>query len=260
MLDLDGTLLNGSKEVSPRNLEAVLQCVRQGIPVIVATARPPRSVADMLPEPLQQLDAMIYYNGALVISSKHGTRSHYPIEAGLLAEFIDDLTSTDGDPFISVEIEDRWYSIRELDYNKLMHITTGPQTLRLEDIRTLSVSKLLVSNIDELRVRRLTEQFGSRANIVVTDAGQLIQIMGKDVSKESAVARLCAEWGIPLQEVMTFGDDYNDIGLFRTCGYPVAMGNAIDELKRMAYTVTETNDQDGVAAVLERVLTARAAR
>lgn len=53
---------------------------------------------------------------------------------------------------------------------------------------------------------------------------------------------------------MVFGDDVNDIGMFRLCGHAVAMGNAIDELKAIADEIADTNDCDGVAKVLERML------
>ncbi|WP_083413001.1 HAD family hydrolase [Bacillus massilinigeriensis] len=53
---------------------------------------------------------------------------------------------------------------------------------------------------------------------------------------------------------MVFGDDYNDLGLFDMCGYPIAMGNAVEELKNKAMITTETNDEDGVAVVLENYL------
>lgn len=76
--------------------------------------------------------------------------------------------------------------------------------------------------------------------------------MSKHASKEAAVARLCKEAGIDLRNVIAFGDDYNDLGLLQLCGYSVAMGNAVEELKRQADFVTETNDGDGVAIVLEQ--------
>jgi hydroxymethylpyrimidine pyrophosphatase-like HAD family hydrolase len=53
---------------------------------------------------------------------------------------------------------------------------------------------------------------------------------------------------------MCFGDDYNDLELFRAAGHSVAMGNAVDDLKEIASEVTLTNDEDGVAVVLERIL------
>ncbi|PQP85630.1 hypothetical protein CPT76_35110 [Paenibacillus sp. AR247] len=53
---------------------------------------------------------------------------------------------------------------------------------------------------------------------------------------------------------MVFGDDYNDLGLFQMCGFPIAMGNAIIELKDRAAHVTDSNDNDGVAIALERMV------
>ncbi len=78
--------------------------------------------------------------------------------------------------------------------------------------------------------------------------------MSKRASKELGVMKLLAGLGITNEEVIVFGDDYNDIGLFNTCGWSVAMGNAIKELKDIASNITETNDNDGVAIELDRIL------
>lgn len=92
-------------------------------------------------------------------------------------------------------------------------------------------------------------------NIVCTDAGTLIQIMAKGVSKGRAIRDLCMQKNIPMSSVMAFGDDWNDLELFQACGFPIAMGNAIPELKDIAYFVTGTNDEEGgVARVLERLV------
>lgn len=77
--------------------------------------------------------------------------------------------------------------------------------------------------------------------------------MAKDVSKENAVSDLCVRLNISLSNVMVFGDDWNDLGLFNACGFPIAMENAIPELKEVAYFVTKTNNEDGVAQVIERL-------
>ena len=66
------------------------------------------------------------------------------------------------------------------------------------------------------------------------------------------ILRLCWTFYVPIKVNLAFGDDFNDVGLFQLCGWPVAMGNAIDELKAIAKEVTESNDNDGVAMILER--------
>ncbi|WP_232696197.1 HAD family hydrolase [Brevibacillus daliensis] len=250
-LDLDGTFLDSNKKVSSRNLRAVLNCHKQGVPIVVATARPPRAVKDILPKQLQEIGIMIYYNGALVISEKMKIREHYPIESTITTELIDYLMTSESDPNLSVEVEDNWFSNKELDYTELMKVKTNPHILALEELRQLSASKVLLSNFKG--TDKLLERFGQRVNIIVTDTGELIQIASKEVSKENAVSKICERLGIPVDNVMVFGDDYNDLGLFKLCGYPIAMGNAVQELKQIAYEVTESNDNDGVAVVLERI-------
>jgi hypothetical protein len=78
--------------------------------------------------------------------------------------------------------------------------------------------------------------------------------MSSQVGKEIAVSAIAKNLGITMNEVMCFGDDFNDLELFKAVGYSVAMGNAEDDLKKTATETTLTNDEDGVAAVLERIL------
>jgi hydroxymethylpyrimidine pyrophosphatase-like HAD family hydrolase len=68
------------------------------------------------------------------------------------------------------------------------------------------------------------------------------------------MSKLLDAYSIQFKRVITFGDDHNDVGLFNTCGRSVAMGNAVKELKDIASEVADSNDADGVAVVLERIL------
>jgi hydroxymethylpyrimidine pyrophosphatase-like HAD family hydrolase len=109
--------------------------------------------------------------------------------------------------------------------------------------------KILVSHLHS--IQSFIENFGDQANIINTDSNQFTQIMRLNVSKENAISILSDKLGISLKKIMVFGDDFNDLGLFKICGYPVAMGNAIRELKDLAMEVTDTNDHDGVSKALE---------
>ncbi|RIK43550.1 MAG: Cof-type HAD-IIB family hydrolase, partial [Chloroflexi bacterium] len=73
-------------------------------------------------------------------------------------------------------------------------------------------------------------------------------------NKAAALAVLMADWGVPLAQVVAFGDDTNDIEMLQECGLGVAVANAADEVKQVADEITATNDEDGVAIVLERLL------
>jgi hydroxymethylpyrimidine pyrophosphatase-like HAD family hydrolase len=90
--------------------------------------------------------------------------------------------------------------------------------------------------------------------IIITDNGALGQILNKDVSKAGGVKALAEVLGIGLDEVISFGDDYNDIEMIRECGIGVAMGNAPQDIKDAADIITASNDEDGVAIILEKLL------
>jgi len=92
VLDLDGTLLNSNKEVSNRNLKAIVEIHKLGIPIIIATARPPRAIKDFLPNELQEIAIFAYYNGALIVNQQLQIDEHYSIDSNISKQIIEYLT------------------------------------------------------------------------------------------------------------------------------------------------------------------------
>ncbi|QWU14837.1 Cof subfamily of IIB subfamily of haloacid dehalogenase superfamily/HAD-superfamily hydrolase, subfamily IIB [Paenibacillus sophorae] len=252
ILDLDGTLLNSEKKVTDRNLKAILACHQSGMQIIFATARPPRAVKQMLPQKLQDIGSFVFYNGAMVSCVQTNVNAHYSIPSSLSRELLDYCVDSHPDIVIGVEVQDEWFSLREVDDSVVKHVRGRPVLKTMEELRQYDATKILISGLPDYKF--LFERFGSSLNIILTDNGTLVQIMSKDASKEQAVRFLCEKFGISLEKVMAFGDDYNDIGLSEICGYSVAMGNAVAPLKAMAQEVTVSNDEDGVALVLEQYL------
>lgn len=252
VLDLDGTLLNSKKEVSERSIKVILEANNKGIVIIFATARPPRSVKDFLPQKLQAIAAAVYYNGALVKDDTMAYRKHYPIESAIADEIIEYVATYHPEAYLSIESEDIWYSHQILDYKDAMNTVINPIIVPLNELKKIQASKILIT--DYPYYEQLQKQFGHKVNMVCTDAGTLIQIMAKGVSKDRAITDLCMQKNIPMSSVMAFGDDWNDLELFQACGFPIAMGNAIPKLKDVAYFITDTNDEEGVAQVLERLI------
>ncbi|GBF75805.1 hypothetical protein PA598K_04237 [Paenibacillus sp. 598K] len=250
ILDLDGTLLNSSKQVSRRAEDAILSCARSGMRIVFATARPPRTVARLLPASLREAGAFVYYNGAQIHCPHTDFAHHEAINPELVAALIDHCLAVDPDADLGLEVLDVWYALREVEEHVRMNVTGGPIVQSLEELKRHAATKVLVSGYAS--VEALLAAFGERLSIVVTDQGTLVQIASAQVSKEAGVRMLCKRYGIAMADTLVFGDDYNDLGLFRVCGWPVAMGNAVPELKQAAREVTATNDEDGVALVLER--------
>lgn len=249
VIDLDGTLLRSDKKISGRSLKAVEYLIKNQIPVIIATARPPRTVKYLLPEEIYSSAILIYYNGAMIVSEQLGINLHFAIDSVVSSDILDYLMKNEEDHWLSIEVEDKWYSYKDLNYHSIMKVKSNPITITLDELREMHPTKILLSNINSLD--SLNRIFGNRTNIIHTDSKQLTQIMKKNISKEYAVNVISDKLGIPLDSIVVFGDDLNDLGLFMLCGYPVAMGNAVEELKDLAKEITETNDNDGVAKVLE---------
>lgn len=255
VLDLDGTLLNTRREVSPRNLHAILDCHKNGIQIIIATARPSRSVRMLLPEALLQLGCMIYYNGAHTVDSLYQMEDHMLIDHETVTDLYDAITARSGELLVCFEVQDTMFSDRSLasehfDILGMPSDAPVPTILSREEISRLCPSKLLFPNVQNIYTE-LNSSFSHRVKLILTDGSRLVQIMNSSVSKAGALGQVLSRRGLHPDQVMVFGDDYNDLELFDLCGYPVAMGNAINELKIKAARITETNDDDGVAVVLE---------
>lgn len=251
VLDLDGTFLRSDKQVSNRNRDAVLSCHRAGINIIFATARPPRTVARLLPEPLREIASFVYYNGAHSVCKRSNVELHESLPSLLGAEIMDFCLERCPEAELSMEIRDEWFSLREVDYSSAMGVDARPVVRSVSELRIQEATKILLTGVTDLEA--LLDRFGKHVNIIATDNGELIQIMSLSASKEQAVAKLCDHYQVESESVIVFGDDHNDKGLFATFGYSVAMGNAIEELKSMCDEIAESNDEDGVAKVLERL-------
>ncbi|OGX68380.1 MAG: hypothetical protein A2189_05945, partial [Paenibacillus sp. RIFOXYA1_FULL_44_5] len=232
VLDLDGTLLNTRKEVSVRSRNAVIQCHQLGMKIIIATARPPRSVRRFVPEMILDRCTVIAYNGALIRDENAAVIEHIGIPTEISAEIIDFCTLEEPDCNISIEVMDHWYANQDINDSSLFNTQHKPEVLAAHQLIELEPTKILITEL--AAIAELQESFQEKVNIVVTDHGKLVQIMHKNVSKAQALLHISRDYGFDVKDCIVFGDDYNDIDLFNICGYSVAMGNAIDELKEIA--------------------------
>ncbi|MFC3770111.1 Cof-type HAD-IIB family hydrolase [Paenibacillus sp. GCM10012303] len=254
VLDLDGTLLDSSKSISPRNYRAVKQCFEAGIHIIVATARPPR-VAKHFIKDLPFAEYLVFYNGALVTNESKQVQRHICIPTEISQQIIKLIELSEPHSTIYYEVNDSWYTCTPIPDSESAKFDarsgeSRPEVVDSNFICSLSPTKILVVGYSSWN--ELARQFGNQVNVIATDEGVLVQIMHKSASKEDAVQWVLNEIGMSPDHVMVFGDDFNDLGLFHKCGFPIAMGNGITELKNCAKYVTESNDNDGVAAALEK--------
>lgn len=261
--DLDGTLLNGQKQVSERNLQAIKNAAAQGILFVPSTGRIFPSIPDRIRE-LPFLRYCITVNGSGVYDREKDQmifQAEIPEEAA--QEVFAFIRSYDtmydcyqhGQGYVSeyyYEQIDK-YCLPEL--RALVRATRKP----VPDLEAFlqgrgSLQKLQMFFLDSEKrkkaLRELPEKFPGMA--VTSSVDNNIEINIGEANKGNALRVLCKHLGIDVAETLVFGDGTNDMTMIKTAGIGVAMGNAVPELKAAADYVTETNEEDGVAVFLER--------
>ena len=253
-LDLDGTLLQSDGTMSPRTLAAVQQCVKVGIKPVIATARPPRSVRRLLPPDFPAapwacyIGAEIYDCGERIIQNDLSPEMARAIVCAI-SELAPKAT-------ISLEIDDQLFCSRPLKGPWLHQVVPDLFAMIDRPVATIIFDFTQEAELDAFRHRLPCAC--QLVPFLIEGDGWLANILAPGVSKALALEELVARWGLTMEEVIAFGDDQIDIEMLVKCGTGVAMGNASPEVRAIADIVTGTNDEDGVAQVLEQ-LVARAA-
>ena len=252
--DLDGTLLRSDGGVSARTRAAFAAVRAAGLEVVLASARPPHWL-DEIAADVGAGDVAICCNGAVVRDLREGrTLHHFALPSAIGEHVVRALRAVAPGVAFACEREDT--AIREPAYNPLWPTPDlQPRTDALVFVQT-PVSKLVVQHPtihqDEL-VDLTVEACGDDAT--VTFSGErLVEVSALGVTKGFALQRLCEELGVDATEVVAFGDMPNDVEMLAWAGHGVAVGNAHPAALSASDAVTASNDADGVAAVLERLL------
>lgn len=257
--DIDGTILNTSSRLSPATENALRGAMDAGIKVIIATGR-------MYPSAMKALGHLkidapcVFYNGAVLRNPTTGET--------LWARFMDRRCVSrvldfyhKNKWYIQIYSNDRLYVADRDDdrcrfYEKLSGIEAipvGDGIWRFE----ARAEKLLGISLDELVFHemhsRTVSRFGSEI-YVATSWGRFVEMAHRSVNKARGVERAAASLGIGREDVMAFGDGNNDKEMIEWAGCGVAMANAPDVVRAAADEVTLSNEEDGVAAVINRIL------
>ena len=118
--------------------------------------------------------------------------------------------------------------------------------------KTVDKIILEVSSLEEMETYR---HFLSEDQYLLLSENRIAMIMNRKATKANGIRLLAQRHGISLEDIVAFGDDYNDIDMLKTCGVGVAMANALEAVKESADAVCSSNDEDGVAHWLANALT-----
>lgn len=256
-LDLDGTLTNHDKVVTPRTRQALLQAESKGAIIILASGRPTYGivpVAECL-ELEKRGGYILSYNGGNIVNAKTGEK--------LFSQFLPDavipilykyakeknhallgyagneiITEMPDDPYVKEESRINKMNIRKVD-NLLDALEPHPTKLLMTGDPT-----------DMIKAEEeLVEILGEKMDIF-RSAPFFLELVPKGIDKAQSLLRLLSKINLTPADLMAFGDGYNDLSMLKLAGVGVAMANAAPEVRADADYVTLSNEEDGVAEAL----------
>lgn len=274
-IDIDGTLLNSLFQIPEANLEMLRQAHAAGIEVVLVTGRR-HTFALPIAELLGFEVALISSNGAVTRSSS-GELFHRDLlplaTARLLVEHMREFR---GNTVLTFDKETKGALVLE----RLDELGRSIQRWLEKNMEYIEfvvpIEKALVTDPVQAMfcgaIERMHEalgalaaaEFAGRMTVLRTEYPlrdlSIVDVLNQGCSKGHALERWAGHRGIPREQVMAIGDNYNDIEMLAFAGVPVIMGNASEELRGRGWMVTQTHDEAGVACALAQVLGGRKAQ
>lgn len=271
-MDMDGTLLNSRKVISPRTKESLLEAERAGMMLILASGRPTTGLMDFARElKMEEYHGLLVaYNGSKVVDCSDGKElfnQAMTVEEGKavlehmkkfdqVRPIIDhgeymyvnnvyhQMIQLDGKEFNVMEYESRSNKFKLCEKEDLAAFADFP----LNKILTTADPEYLQAHYKEMM-----EPFKDTLSCMFTGRFYF-EFTAKGIDKAKALDSVLTPMGYKREEMIAFGDGHNDASMLSYAGYSVAMANGVEELKAQADEVTASLDEDGIALVVERLL------
>ena len=255
-LDLDGTLIGRNLTISPRTKNAISQLMSQGIIVTIATGRMFQSALPFAQE-LNIKAPLICYQGAMVCNPiTKEILWHLPVPLALAKQVIE--VVRENSLHINAYLDDELYVDRVNEEAELYSIISKVEARPVGNLLTFldrDPTKLVIigkhSEIDQI-TGKLSDKFGSLLYVAKSYA-RFCEVAHPDCGKGKALAQIAAKLGITQSEVVTIGDNPNDVDMVQWAGMGVAMANGTQEVKEVADWVTGNIEEDGVAQAIEKL-------
>lgn len=278
--DMDGTLLDNKLTVSEGNQLAIQAAEENGIKFMVATGRGYTEAVPALTEAGISCP-MISVNGAQTYDKNGQLIDSIGIDKKDIREILA-FTKANG-LYTELVMSSGVYSNDKLQYvETLTHLlkTTNPHTSYkmalvlalgrmdqfnmnyvdeyeevLADDKDLALKVLVFSNQGQTELQSVRNEFGTDSQLVITSSFfNNIEINHVDAQKGIALERVAKKLNIPMEKVMSIGDNFNDVSMLKRTGVSFAMANAEDGVKERAKYMTASNSEDGVAEAIYRCI------
>lgn len=259
--DIDGTLLNSNRDISPR-LKLVINQFPKEFPLILASSRMPDAMRHLLRDLQRPVEPLIAYNGGFVLDKAGNLLDSVEIPINIVAKILEMTRKTD--IHVSLYHGENWYepkadywAKREIQNTKVEPIwMSGESVLDLWAKENKGAHKVMVmgdSNEISWLFGELHLAYSSDVHLY-RSKDTYIEIAPRKISKATALKLVLeSHYDFGMEDIIAFGDNYNDIDLIQSVGWGVAVANARPEVKAVAKEITLHHKEDGVAATLERI-------
>jgi len=261
VLDLDGTLTNSQKKITEKTKNLLLTIQKQGIIVVLASGRPTYGIIPLAKElELEKYGGYILsFNGAKIINCKtNETVYNKTIPQELIPILLDEAKKNNvnilgykNEKIIAGNGVNK-YSKYEGTVNNMDVIETNDFINEL----TEPSNKCLITGEPEILLKlqeKLRNELGNKLNIYRSESF-FLEIMTLNIDKAFSLNELLKKLNIDKKYMICIGDGFNDIPMIKFAGLGVAMENAKQEVKNIADFITKSNDEDGVAYVIEKFI------
>jgi Cof subfamily protein (haloacid dehalogenase superfamily) len=252
--DIDGTLINKQKLLTPRSVQAVSRLSEAGILFGVTTGRPPAG-ARMLIEPLPDLKFIAGFNGGIVVRRDFSLFKQNLLPADAAKQVVQIILEHEMDVWLYTDKD--WF-VRDL---KAYRVDREEKTVQFPPKVTPTfdglfdrVAKIVGISENYETVARCEKNVQERCGTSVSAARSqpfYLDVTHSNANKGEVVLMASEFSGIPPQEIATIGDMPNDITMFEKSGVSIAMGNASPEVRKAATYVTASNEEEGFAAAVD---------
>lgn len=258
-IDLDGTLLDAKQKISKKNADALRRCRERGIYVFLSSGRSFEAVRAFAAG--MSVDCgIISCNGARMDASAYGpTLLNNCIPEETAFHVLDKLLQlniyfecyTPGRVYMSSGFAERFHDhqarVLDLDGYRLEYVES---TERMRREALGCAYKFVVFDPEKKRLDDVRRAFRDFDISLTSSWGDNVELMKNGAGKGRALTWFAEQKGIPKEEIMSFGDHMNDLDMLKASGWPVAMENAVDELKRYAKVIAPRHDQSGVGRII----------
>lgn len=262
-LDIDGTLLNSDKKITPKVFDSIQEAKKNGTKVVLSTGRPLPGVTPLLEELnlTDYGDYVICFNGAVVqevktkrvitdiemelddfksiyndVCKKHNSKIHISTPTNLIT------------PFKTPSK----YTMLESELCNIPIVYKSENDIS-DDIKFCKI--MIIDDPEKLEeiIPQIPKELFEKYTIV-RSAPFFLEFLNKKANKGAALKSLCESINIPIEKTIAVGDEENDQHMIKLAGLGVAMGNARDSIKEISDYITDTNNEHGVAKVINKFI------